>query len=830
MLCGIYLPILRGARSLITNSYVHSGPYFVADPLAGGPITLPLEKLGSLSWSQLTLPVIDPFQGFGIPLLANQGVPVYFPQLIAHFLFPNNYSIWIVLNLILLAFGSYLLASSFRQNFPGAIAVGVAATLAGVAPPNLNMGMLNPFAILPFVLLSVRYSVDPESPFHRIGLLGTATSVALLSLSGFQEVLPLLAFVIIVYTIAAILHFHTFQRRRGLILWTAGSGVVGMVIGSIGLIPVLTAVRSGAGFNSPDSYVGHVPSFWLSTLTIPSLTQRAMVDSPQDLGQTVFTLGSPLLILVIALSIALVVRPAGKGVRWYVWPSVVLVIFGILGYADVLHVLQIFDLPLINSIVTIRFLQFAWWLPWCLLLGAVITNVRHLRWYDAAVSLALTAAYDWYFVLRFRGQLVDDHLARFFSETNHAVILAIAIAIAFAAGILVVRWTTPRVASLLMTSLVVASCLCYLPTNFFPASAGSAVSALRIPGIQSRRGTYLAFFGTAQLPTAYYSVQLWGPIVPKAYSDTMSALFSSSETHGYGALYHAVPSLGFAKLTPRFLDVLRSLGADQVVTGVPLLSHSIFGEINPCGTPDAVVETSTLCFLGRSMNIGVPSDAKGYAYEILGASPLVDTNPLLVAVSSTTVGLNEFLKGVSPLDTAIPRATPTSHPRVARYELLAMSWEYREARQPSQFPIQFIVDRPVWWYFGQHIFKVSARQLMGGGTAVFPVDGGLWTAVDIGSGNSRVVLSYETAADRVELGIAAVGMVVLFAAGAWLFLASIGSARRRRSLENEPTIGSGSTGIPAIRPYQLASDVRSGFPTPAAAQVDDLADRPPVIR
>ena len=313
MLCGIYFPVLRGARSLITNSYVHSGPYFVEDPLAGGPITLPLEKLASLSWSHLRLPVIDPFQGYGIPLLANQGVPVYFPQLITHFLFPNNYSIWIVLNLILIAFGSYLLASSFRQNFPGAIAVGVAATLAGVAPPNLNMGMLNPFAVLPFVLLSVRYSLDPESPFHRIGLLGTATSVALLSLSGFQEVLPLLAFVIIVYAIAAILHFHTFQQRRGLILSTAGSGVVGMVIGSIGLIPAFTAVRSGAGFNPPDSYVEHVPSFWLSTLTIPSLTQRAMVDSPQDLGQTVFTLGSPLLILVIALSIALVLRARGEG-------------------------------------------------------------------------------------------------------------------------------------------------------------------------------------------------------------------------------------------------------------------------------------------------------------------------------------------------------------------------------------------------------------------------------------------------------------------------------------------------------------------------------------
>ena len=313
VICGIYLPVLTGARSLITNSYVHTGPYFVGDPLAGGPITLPLERLASLSWSHLDLPVVDPFQGYGIPLLANQGVPVYFPQLIVHALFPGNYSIWIVLNLIAIAFGSYLLASSFGQSLPGAIAVAMTASLAGVAPPNLNMGMLNPFAVLPFALLSIRYTLDPESSFRKCGLLGTVTSVAMLSLSGFQEVLPLMAFVIIVYAVGLIHHFRTLRRRAGLIVSTAISGGIGMVVGSVGLIPSFVAVRSGAGINPPGSYAAHAPLFWLSTLTIPSLTQRAMVDSPQDLGQTVWTLGSPILLLVLVLSVALVLHHSGEG-------------------------------------------------------------------------------------------------------------------------------------------------------------------------------------------------------------------------------------------------------------------------------------------------------------------------------------------------------------------------------------------------------------------------------------------------------------------------------------------------------------------------------------
>ena len=435
-----------------------------------------------------------------------------------------------------------------------------------------------------------------------------------------------------------------------------------------------------------------------------------------------------------------------------------------------------------NSIDTIRFLQFAWWLPWCLLLGTVITNVRHLRWYDAAAALVLTGAYDWYFVLRFRDQLIAEHLTRYLTETKHAVILAGAISTAFVVVILVVRWTTPRVASVLMAAVVAATCLYYLPTNFFPPSAGSAVSSLRIPGSHPQRGTYLAFLATAQQPTTYFSVQLWGPIVPKAYDDVMNALLSSSETNGYGALYDAVPSLGFATLTPRFLEVLRSLGVDQLVIGVPLLSDSTFGDISRCGTSAGSGETSMICFLGRSTNIGLPHASRGYAYEILGASPLVQQNPQLIVVASTNVGLTDVLKAVSPSSMAFPRTAyvTSNNGRVkAARDVVGLS------RTATTDTVDFSLRSRT---AGLVVLRSTYLQGMQASVndkrgSALPVDGGLWTAVDVSSGHSRVVLSYETTSDRVELALAAIGILGLTIA--WTGLAAMSVVRRRRPANGE---------------------------------------------
>lgn len=770
VICVIYFPALIGNDSLITNGSFPRGPLFVGDPLAGGPITLPLELLASHAWAHLHLPIIDPYQGYGISLLANQGVPVYPPQLITHFLFPHNYSIWIVINLITIAFGSYLLASSFGQRLLGSLAVGAAAALAGVAPPNLNLGMLNPFALLPFVLLAIRFVLDPKSKYRLEGWLGAITSTALLCLSGFQEVLPLMAIVIVVYTLAMAVHFDTFHLKRRLLATTALSGVLGLAIGCVGLLPLLSVIRGGSDVNGPGAYQLHAPPYWLSTLSIPSLTNGAMGAQPQDLGQTVWTLGSPLFLVVVVLAIVLSLREGGKSIRWYVWPSAALVVFGIFGYSDVLHVLGIFDVPFLTSILMIRFLQFAWWIPWCLLLGVVISNVRHLKWFDIVGSFLVTSLFNLFFVAKFRDALVTHHLSSYLKNTDGATILALAIVCAFLLAAWMVRFLGPQGASATMTAIVIGSCIYFLPTNFFPGSDGTAVAALRVPGLSAENGNYLAFVGTTQQPTEYYSSQVWGPIIPHSYQQVVRHLFSKSETHGYGPLADAL-TFGFAAVNPRFVTVLLSLGVDTLVTR-SALPAAVFGAVPPCRSSPQPVEVHDLCFLGRASDIGGPATQRAFAYAILDASPLVVQSAHPIAVPSADVAMHDLLTRISPHSSGLPASQyVTSNDR----HLVPARHVVGISRTATTESVELLLHSET---AGMAVLREAYSAGMhasvnGKIVPVMPVDGGLWAAVEVGRGTTRVELDYATTSDVIEFGIAFAGMLTL--AIAWIGLALAGA-------------------------------------------------------
>jgi hypothetical protein len=67
----------------------------------------------------------------------------------------------------------------------------------------------------------------------------------------------------------------------------------------------------------------------------------------------------------------------------------------------------------------------------------------------------------------------------------------------------------------------------------------------------------------------------------------------------------------------------------------------------------------------------------------------------------------------------------------------------------------------------------------GNSVQALPVDGGLWTAVSVRRGFSRIDLDYASTADLIEFGVAGVGMAALLMA--WLALAAVGIRRKRRT-------------------------------------------------
>ena len=803
---GVYWPVVDGTRSLITNG-PWSQPLFVIDALAGGPITAPLTRLAAASWRHLQLPVFDPFQGYGVPLLANQGVPVYPPQLVAHLLFPGNYSLWLVLDVLALAFGMYLLARAFGQRFWAAMAAGFLVALAGAAPPNVNMSVLNPLAVLPFTLVAVRYAADPRSAHRRSALLGIVTSVALLCLSGFQEVLPLMAVVIVVYTTALFVHYRTWQAGPLRILSTVAAAGTGVLIGCVGILPTLAAVNGGGTLNGPTSYLSHLPTYWLSTLVFPTVTGRALNQAPTDLGNTVSILGTPLLVFVVVLALVVALRRAGAQTRWYVLPSVTLVVFGVLGYANLGHVLGVMDLPVFDRIRSERFLQFAWWVPLGLLAGTVIDKARVLAWRDILLGLVAAGAFGGYFYEGFLQALAASHVA-----TNAAVVrapvVAVVVVVGFAAAVGALRWLGSGLASLAMAAVVLTSCIYDLPTNFAPSAYDAAVASVAVPtgtggaGSAGSAGEQLAYFGpgTRQLPTSQFSVQLYGPLVPVSYAATLQGLFSDAQSHGVGPLYPAQPALADVTLTPRTVSVLRSLGVDLLVLSAPL-DGAGFASIPTCagggGGPSGLV-----CAVGA-----VPSPAPSvgyspptyYVYRILGADPLVEPTTALVPVASTAAAVAKLVARESVTTTAMPStAFVTTQARTLRMARGVHGISRHATTESVSLTVHcanagFVVVR--------ESYETGMHASVDGHRAVaLPVDGGLWTAVKVGAGRSAVVLDYVTTAELVEFVLAAAGLCALVLA--WGIGGLVLIRRRRRRTR--------SFGDAAARPSSPRPVARAG--------------------
>jgi hypothetical protein len=771
---GLYLSVLVGDRSLITNGPAPQGPLFVGDPLAGGAITLPMERLESIAWCHLWYPVIDPYQGYGIPLLADQGVPVYPPQLIAHLLFSDNYSIWNVLNLMTLAFGSYLVASSFGQRFFSAMAVGAGAALAGVAAPNLNTSMLNPLALTPFVLVAVRYAVDPRWHRKRIALLGVATGVALLCLSGFQEVFPLLALVLLVYTTALVLHHRSLILRPPLVLATAGAALLGLVVGLVGLLPTLAEARSHSTINPLTNYTSHVPLYWLASLAVPRVSGPGLAGQAQNLGHTVWTLGTPVFVPVVLLAVVLVVRKEGRDVRWYVVPSLGLVLLGICAFVNFLHVLSVLDAPFLDSIWSSRFLEFAWWIPWCLLLGSVITNVRVYRWYDVAAVVAASALVDTLLVLRYRHALSASGLSKDVRLTTSASVEAAVVAGAFIALFVLARWRRLALVEAAMAVVVVGSFIFYLPTNFYPPSAETATAMRIVPTVDERGGGNVVFFDTLSvaLPTTRYAAQIFGPIIPRPYRAVIGSLFNNQETSGQGALFPSAPTLDRAIPNRRLVSLLRSLGVTTLITTTPLPSSS-FGSIPSCSVRNTTRSASSgpgLCTLRITLSSGGAPISPVYAYAVTGASPFVQANADPVAVPSNQAGLKDLLRFLSPSVSSFPSeafvTSSASHPLVAAHGVVA---SHRRATT-EQDSVVLNATSPGLVVLRAAFMTGERASVDGRIVTARPVDGGLWTAIRVPSGRSLVILDFLGRSDQVELALAGIGLSAM--ALAWLAITS----------------------------------------------------------
>jgi len=793
--CALYLSVVTGHASLKTNGAWPSGPLFVADPTGGGPITLPLERLVAVAWSHLRLPLLDPYQGYGVSLLATQAVAVFPPEIAFHLLFPHNYSLWNLARLVFMSYGGYLVAKSLGQSELASLGVGVALAIVGVAPPNLNLEMLNPLLVLPYLLYCLRLLLDPEKRRWHLYFLGLTTATAALGLSGFQELLPLFGLVIVIFGVAMILHFGTAFRAPRRLLGALAAGAIGLVIGAVGMLPTLSATARGAGVNGATDYLSAVPRFWLATLVLPQVAGRGIVAEPSELGQVVRVLGTPVLSLVLFLAVV-----AGMRYRrdwlFYIAPSLALVAFGIAGYANLFGVLAVFRFYPFDSIIMVRFLEFAWWLPWCLLLGVVLSIATRFSWYELGAGVAVALACDLIAYRRFVDAATIAHETAALLDAKSGLVAAVVILVAFGVALFSSRITTSAILALVV---FVAASAYYLPSNVFAPTGQetmAGVTHVARPGrslgsptraTEGTRAPTLSYDpGLVQLPTQTFSVQVFGPIIPAAYRSIVSALLPpSATTDAEPDTYAIAPTMYFAKQDQHLVAVLASLGVNEIASPTPL---TIAGDGAPSrcqgesheprarpGSPPG----PTVCRLGVGRTLGTAPSLDLIEYRIEGVSAVTAPLRRYVSRDSLHASLTATLRRIASGSDVVPSVGVVVRPRGSLVPARGVIVTHRSADTEGttirlHAASAGLVTLRASYEVGMRAFlgKKPVRPLA--------VDGGLWTAVRVPPGSSTVTLSYETSTERLEFALGFAGLGLL--AGGWLAagLAQLLAPFRRR--------------------------------------------------
>lgn len=577
LLLARYESVVAGARTMMTRGVGPSGPLFVADPVAGS-LTAPMQQVAAHFWRIGQLPLWLPSEGFGQSLAANQGA-VWFPlEVVVHLLVPHDYSAWNLLRLFLLAVGTYGLAREMGVSFAGGLLAGSLAALAGPAPPNTNLDMLNPLMVLPFLLIVSRRLLSGERKLAWAA--ATSLLMALLWLAGFDEVLPLL---MVVWALFCLALLAGGAGRGGLVrcgAWLGACTVAGVAGSAIATLPLLSSLHSSFSYQSPMSYLAHVPAYWLITLLNPWAFGRGVAGGAFDMGQSVWIVGNVVMWVLLVSAVAGLVRTRSDGPERFWWYAcTALTVLGILGYANVLGILRVFGWPPFDLILMIRFLPFLWWLPACTLAGY---GFDHL---DAGASRWLGALSGCLACAALGGEILALHTLVAAPEPVHmgaalgllreAVPAAVFAAATAAAVLLPHSW---RRAGLLTITLL--SLLVYAPANFFPRSSGSGKLAAEVARVSGPNASiFVSGGGTLPLQLARHGdamLQAMGVFYPRRYVSLLTASFGSPGNVGQpsSTLFFGAPTLSSLPLTPGNLQRLAALGVGTLVTALPVFSDS----------------------------------------------------------------------------------------------------------------------------------------------------------------------------------------------------------------------------------------------------------------
>ena len=577
----LYAPILSNHLSLMTDTLHPPGPSFIGDPDASGPITFMKEVAVSRAWNHFHLPIWLPNEGYGVTLAGNQAAPWFFPEILMHLLFPNNFSDWNVLALLIGCVGTYVFAS--RDLALSRIAATVSAlafALSGPIIANINLDMINPLVIMPLLLLTSKRLVEEEFALRNAAwwtwLAATSFLVSQLLLAGFDEVVPLELVTVGLFVLVRIATLATGPSRslRKLVSIVAAL-FIGFIASAIATVSLQAPLKNYHLRQSPTAWSDHMASSWIPTLIDPWYFGKALAGGALQGLNTIWVSGNPIeFMLALAAVIALVYYQKPKG--WQLWwrvTSVILVVYGILAFSNIGHVLDIMDVSPLNLIISSRFMPFMWWLPLTFLTGAGVDAIakskKRLAGISALTTLGVIAAFVLYAVLE--GQKKFPMLS---SRFLHSEIAQNGEVIGLFALFVITLFTVApkaRRGAALLGMLAMLSLL--LPRNFYPTyqapqQANSIQSALVKTGLANSLtfSPENLFLPSGLQSLNLSSVQAFDVFLPKGYVTTVQNYFGSqSESSSASPLYSFAPAMMTLAMSGNTIGDLSQMGVGAII-------------------------------------------------------------------------------------------------------------------------------------------------------------------------------------------------------------------------------------------------------------------------
>ncbi len=267
LLHACFFQCLWGHRTLLESAQDVPSILF-RGAWAGKPVNEPFLKVldpGAPGWGtepwfaiirkqyfqEKTLPLWNPYQGFGQPLAANMQSQPFYPltfALAAH-LTPALYDWYILLRLFVAGFCAYLYLRLFL-SFYSALAGGIASMLAGYYVLYITMPHLSVETLLPASLLSAEYLLRKRTYKTQVGF---AVVILLVFLGGMPESAALLLLFVYLYLSARILSDSDLcQRWAPLVKRVLAATVSGVGLSAFFLLPFVDYLSRSANGHTPS--------------------------------------------------------------------------------------------------------------------------------------------------------------------------------------------------------------------------------------------------------------------------------------------------------------------------------------------------------------------------------------------------------------------------------------------------------------------------------------------------------------------------------------------------------------------------------------------------